>query len=433
MTYHKILILGSLPYKQNAQSRAFDSYFHYWPKEKLHQFFSSPYPPCKGHCSQFYQITDYQILKRNFNSRIKVGRIFYDAELANFKDEEILDNTASKLYKSGKHKTALKRLLRKFIWKKRYWCTEEFVKWIEDFRPEVIFLAWSDDFYMLNIAKFICKKFNLPLISCVGDDYYFNTHFSFSPFYWIYRFKYKRLAKELLQLEGSHIYISEKIKNKYNSYFRISGETIHVSCESQETPHYSPRKIENMVYFGNLGYGRYKTLITFARLMNKKQNKVKIHIYSNEGNDHILKKIKKVDNIVYHGSIPYKDIKGKAAEYDCLLLAEELSRKGIIKDVKYSLSTKVGDSLSFGIPIIAIGNIECGAIEFISKTKTGIVLSSKKDILNFSLNQINSNMIETMMTNATNILKEEFNKEKCCNVFRNTVDSVYSKKNNKNT
>jgi len=428
MEYCKILILGSLPYKQNAQSRAFDSYFHYWPKEKLHQFFSSPFPPSKGHCSQFYQITDYRILKRNFNRKIRVGKIFYDIELASFQDKTILDSNSSKFYKLGKHKTPLKRLFRKFIWKKKYWCSKEFVKWVEDFCPDVVFLAWSDDFYMLNIANFVCKNYDLPLISCVGDDYYFNNHFSLSPFYWIYRFKYKKLAKKVLQLNGSHVYISD-IRNKYNEYFSVSGQTIHVSCERQQISQWVPKKVENMVYFGNLvGYGRYKTLMTFANIINNKQKNIKIHIYSNEQNEQVLKQIKNVKNIVFHGSIPYESIKDKVTDYDCLIIAEELSKKKIIRDVKYSLSTKVGDSLSFGIPIIAIGNIECGTIEFIKNTNTGIVLGTKKDISSFSFDGISSSVIQIMLDNAKNILAKEFNKEKSCETFKKIVDSVCNQK-----
>ncbi len=423
MDYCKILILGSLPYKSNAQSRAFDSYFHYWPKEKLHQFFSSPFPPVKGHCSEFYQVTDYRIFKRNFNHKIKVERIFYDKDLDDFQDNSSISNGASKLYKLGKHKTSLKRLLRKFIWKKRYWCTEDFNKWVDEFKPDVVFLAWSDDFYMLNIANFICQKYNLPLISCVGDDYFFNIHFSFSPLYWIYKYRYRKLARNVLKLKGSHIYISDKIMKKYNDYFSISGKTIHVACDNPQMPDRIPKTIKNMVYFGNLGYGRYKTLITFAKLVNKKHQNLIIHIYSNEQKEHVLKQIKNTSNIIFHGAIPYKDIKDRASDYDCLIIAEELSKKRTISDVKYSLSTKVGDSLSFGMPIVAIGNAECGAIEFIKNANAGIVLETKEDILNFSIDKLDSSVIKQKIDNAKKLLKE-FNKQKSCDIFKSVVDSV---------
>lgn len=419
----KILILGSLPYKPNAQSRAFDSYFHYWEKNNLHQFFSSPYSPIKGHCSQFYQITDYQILRRNFKRNVKVGKIYKDEELSNFEDKCVSEDVL-KLYKSGKHKTPLKRLLRKFIWKKRYWCTNEFIQWIEDFNPDLVFLAWSDDFYMLNIAYFICKKYNLSLISCIGDDYYFNTHFSLSPFYWIYKFLYKKTAKKVLKFKGSHIYIDDKIKNKYNDFFHISGETIHVSCDLKPMPVRVPKQFKNLVYFGNLECGRYKTLILLANLLNKQNKNVTIHIYSNIQNSHILRRIKRSNHIVFHGSIPYAEIKNKVTDYDCVIIAEEISNKNTIKDVRYSLSTKVGDSLSFGIPILAVGNAECGAIEFIKKTHTGIVLENKKEISQFSFGDLDFNGIKTMINNCAHLLSEEFNKDKSCGVFEEVVRTI---------
>lgn len=423
MVNNKILILGSLPYKPNAQSRAFDSYFHYWKKDNLHQFFSSPYRPVRGHCSQFYQITDYQMLKRNFKRNIEVGHVFNDDELNDFQDQQI-DSAVSKLYKSGKHKTPLKRLLRKIIWKERYWCTKEFIKWIEDFCPDIVFLAWSDDFYMLDIAYFVCTKYKLPLISCIGDDYYFNMHFSLSPFYWIYKIMYRRMAKKVLKLKGSHVYIGDKIKNKYNDFFCISGETIHVACDLEKMQAHIPSEFSSLVYFGNLGYGRYKTLITLANLLNKRNESIKIHIYSNVQSDRILAKIRKNKHIEFHGSIPYAEIKNKVINYDGVIIAEELSNKNIIKDVKYSLSTKVGDSLSFGVPIIAVGNIECGAIEFIKKTNTGIVLTSKKDISRFSFADLDFNDIKAMINNSALLLDKEFNKGESCNTFEKIVKTA---------
>ena len=60
----KILIVGTVPYNPFYTSRAFETYFYNWDKDKLAQVFSNKVPPLPGFYRTLYQITDEQILRR---------------------------------------------------------------------------------------------------------------------------------------------------------------------------------------------------------------------------------------------------------------------------------------------------------------------------------------------------------------------------------
>ena len=183
----RVVIVGTVPYNKKSTSRAFDaSIFHYWEKENIVQIFSNTKKPCKGHCEKLYQITDYRMLQRWLGKKINTGVPYYYDDLdIEWKDNDLeLDNAnAEAAYKFGGKHTPLTHLLRGVLWREKFWRTEELDRWLNDFKPECVFLAFSDDYFILKIALYIAQKYNIPIVSCIGDDYYFNNEKTISPLY----------------------------------------------------------------------------------------------------------------------------------------------------------------------------------------------------------------------------------------------------------
>ena len=61
---------------------------------------------------------------------------------------------------------------------------------------------------------YVAEKFDIPIVSCIGDDYYFNVEKTLNPIYHLYKSTYKRLIDSILSWPGSAIYVSDKIKVK---------------------------------------------------------------------------------------------------------------------------------------------------------------------------------------------------------------------------
>lgn len=371
LQFPRLLIVGTVPYNRQSTSRAFDAYFHRWPRERLAQVFSNAATPVKGHCGQLFQITDRMMLNRWFNKSQPVGHAYRYEDLDEDGNSAGNPNTVeinSTLYKFASRHTPLTHLLRKALWRKKYWNTPEFNRWLEDFKPECVFLSFSNDFFILEIALYIAEKFDIPICSSTGDDYYFDGHFSLNPLYYIYHEWYKNLNRRVFRHKGSAIYIGDKIRDKYNSAFGLDGETVYLVSDIKRKPfipidpnHFTVR------YFGNIGFGRNNSLCDVATAFSRIRPDIKIEVYSGERRAEAIRPLREHRNIDFKGSIPYAEVMQKTLDSDILLVVEGLA-KSDINLTRYALSTKVADSLASGCNIVGYGSSECGAIEYLENS-----------------------------------------------------------------
>lgn len=377
----RVLIVGTVPYNKKSTSRAFESYFSGWERENLAQVFSNTKKPVKGHCETLFQITDKRMLKRRLFSKCETGIVYHYNDL----DDEWTDTSLevgnkiySDMYKIGSFHTPTTHLVRKWVWKRKYWCTEKFNNWLDDFAPDCVFLSFSDDFFIPEIALYVAKKFNIPIISSIGDDYYFNTHFSISPFYYIYKLKYRKLIRKIFKHSGSAIYIGDKIRDKYNKEFNLNGETVYLTSDVQRKP-FKEINTENplICYFGNIGAGRNYSLNDIGTALGKINSEYILNVYSNETDERSISILRKNPHIKFHGSVPYTEVKRLNCESDIVVLVEGFSKKDIDK-TRYSLSTKAADSLASGSNILVYGSNECGLIEYMYSTHAAAVCDDRK-------------------------------------------------------
>ena len=380
--HHRVLIVGTVPYNRQTSSRAFESYFSNWEKENLYQIFSNPREPVHGHCDSLYQITDKRMLVRHVK-KIDTGVIFYDKDLNDEWEtlpKQKSTSLISKLYGLGSHKSPVNYLLRGWLWKKKYWCTSKLNEWLDGFSPECVFLAFSDDYFIPQIALYIAEKYDIPIISCIGDDYFFNDRKSISHLYYFYRATYKKLVKRLFAHGGSAAYIGDKIRDKYNEEFGLKGQTVYLTSELCRHEFRPIDAIKPYIsYCGNIRLGRAESLCLIASALGKINSNYKIHVFSNESEERYYKKLKKHPNVIYGGAIPYSEVKNVMNQSDVLLIVEGFEEKDI--DItRYSLSTKVADSLAVGGAVLTFGSIECGAIEYMKQIDCGPVCTEASQL-----------------------------------------------------
>lgn len=380
--HHRVLIVGTVPYNKKSTSRAFDAYFHNWEKENLVQIFSNTKTPCKGHCSELYQITDHRVLKRFLGHKVETGKIFYDRDLPDEWEDNDLEvgEKAAKAYHLGAKHSALTHLLRGLLWRKKLWCTDQLNQWLDRFQPECVFLAFSDDFFIPKIALYVAERYQIPIVSCIGDDYYFNLRFSLNPFYLIYKGLYRRFVRGLFRYPGSAIYISDKIRDKYNSEFGLDGDTVYLTSEISRKP-FTPLNTDQplITYFGNIRMGRNKSLCDIADSLRQIDPNWKLEVYSNEADESYYNILKQNTGIVYGGSIPYSKVKEKMLQSDITVIVEGFAKKEV-EFSRYSLSTKAADALASGCAILVYGSEECGIIEYMKSTEAAMVCTDREQL-----------------------------------------------------
>ena len=388
--YPRVLIVGTVPYNENTPSRAFDAYFHSWERASLRQVFSDPRAPQKGHCSSLYQITDKQMLLRRFGKIKSTGVVYNYDDLPSSIDETKKAESSQKkegsfisaLYKLGKNKTPFNRLARKWLWKKKYWNTESFRAWLDEFKPECVFLAFSDDFFINDIALFVADRFNIPIMACIGDDYYFNDKKSLSPLYHVYRKQYKKLIDEVFSHRASAIYISDKIRDKYNAAFSINGQTVYLNSTIERKP-FSPINVlsPKITYCGNVRLGRAESLAAVAKAFAAINPEYKVEVYTAEKDERYLSILRGCTSIVFKGEVSYGEVKEVFSKSDVVLAVEGFDKESV-NLTRYSLSTKAADSICSGCLIVAFGSKECGLIEYLLSVGCAVVADNDEELIN---------------------------------------------------
>ncbi|MBR4761473.1 MAG: glycosyltransferase family 4 protein [Clostridia bacterium] len=379
----RILIVGTVPYNPNSQSRLYESFFSGFDRRNLAQVFSNTKTPIKGHCERLYQITDQRMLKRRFKKGVSTGKRFvYDELPEKWADNkaEVSGGVFKSLYKLSGKKSALTHLIRAFVWRKRYWCTADFEKWLDEFNPECVFLSFSDDFFIGNIALYIADRFNIPIVAFSGDDYYFNAHFSLSPFYLIYKSLYRRHVQKIFSRCKYASLSSDFIKDKYAEYFGINTMATYLSSSVKRREFKEINKGNPLItYCGNIRIGRNLSLIDVANALKKVNPEYKLHIYSNEDDEKYYKPFEAVDNIIFHGVVPYSEVQRIIADTDIFVVVEGFRKKDI--DVaRYSISTKISDALASGDAVLAYGPYECTAIKYMEASGAAVVCMSNCDL-----------------------------------------------------
>lgn len=424
----RVLIVGTVPYNKKSTSRAFESYFFNWEKENLAQIFSNTKQPAKGHCGTLYQITDQRMVKRRFNHSLETGVIFnYEDLPIEWTDNSLEVGSAffAKLYKLGTVKIPFVYLLRRFTWAKKYWCTDKLNKWLDEFKPQCIFLSFSDDFFIPQIALYVANKYNIPIVSSIGDDYYFSTQFSLSPFYYIYKSEYKKLIRKIFQHKGSAIYIGDKIRDKYNSSFDLDGETVYLTSDIKRKDFSEVNKINpKITYCGNIRLGRNTSLNDIGYALGQINLDYNMDIYSNESDSRYYKIFEKNKNVRFHGSIPYSEVQKEILSSDIVVVVEGF-KQSEVSITRYSLSTKVADSLASGSNILAYGSIECGAIEYMQSIDSSAVCLNQDDLVECISHLIEDTEYQRRnYDNAEKIAQQHHNLVQSSAIFEGVVNKV---------
>lgn len=379
----RILIVGTVPYNKRSTSRAFESYFSGYDRNCLAQIFSNTKKPAKGHCQTLYQITDQRLLLCRFKKKEDPGIIYQYGDLApEWEDNSLETNSAffDMLYHIGTQKSPLIYLLRGVVWKKKYWCTDKLNRWLDDFQPDCVFLAFSDDFFIPQIALYAAQRYHIPIVSCIGDDYFFNDHFSISPFYWLYRSRYKKLVRQVFANGGSAIYISDKIRDKYNTEFGLHGQTVYLTSDLKRRPFTPISKHPAFVYFGNIGLGRYRSLYEIGQALQQISPDYYLDVYSNQIEPRAKKLFSSCPGIRFKGSISYAQVQKEIEKNDVFIIVEGFETEDV-NAVRYSLSTKAADALASGAAILVYGSEEAGVVSYMIETGAAVVCTEPQELI----------------------------------------------------
>lgn len=316
--------------------------------EQVANFYLKEEIPDCDNFTNFYRVSDQDAL-RAFKSfkKIKVGNKISPQ----FQNIEVGQNS-SKVSNSN-FKNPLGSLAREMVWNSKRWISSEFVNWIKDFSPNVILLQAGDAPFLFKLARRIARKMKIPLIIHNCEDYGFKKfNYMSKKHNWLYPFFHHRLARQMkkaIKYSDHCIYNSKELLDLYQTEIKHSASVIMNAGAFDISEGKKPEKFERVVYLGNLGLGREKSILEVGQVLSQYGLELWIYGPFDSKIDEILKDAPGVN---YKEMVSYERVKEIILSSDLLIHIESFEEYAL-KDLKYALSSKIGDYLSSGVPFFA--------------------------------------------------------------------------------
>lgn len=357
--------------------KTFLSLFVGFSNEELCQFFIYPSVPDVKKCRSYFRMTDKSILKSVclFSAR---GTVIQPDETCHSLYEKDSD---ALLYGAPKNKRPSRVLARDLMWKLSRWDTRALNEWIREQNPTHIFVAPGTAKFIYDIALKISKRYSLPIVTYICDDYYFVKPHATA----LGRFQQKLLREKIRELlsRTSHIVtICPELEAAYRSEFGVPSTTIMTGTNYSVADSVSAKEHPSVLtYMGNIRCGRFHSLAEIGKALDELNSAngtdYQLDIYSGEKEDSILDSFAGIRSIHFKGFVGGQEFE-RIFHSSELLLHTEAFDEDSIDLVKHSVSTKIADSLASGIPLFAYGPESVSSMKHLIRNNCAIVSTSRE-------------------------------------------------------
>lgn len=360
-----------------AMGKSLMSMFSGAKKENIAQLFFHSEIPTSDICANYFRITDGNVLKSVF-TRKPAYKIYGSEDIKkNIVNPRTDTGITARIYQAARKKTPLNYLIRDLGWKAGIWNGAELNRWVSDFNPNVIFFASGDYVFSYRIAYGISKKFGIPIVFWCCDDYYIRKNEK-SLLGKIHYNSLMKWAKLVSERSKEMIVISDKMKKDYSEIFKCPITVLRISAE--ENPFSLPfDERSGIVYVGGLGVNRLAPLAELGREMKKQAPSQYIDVYSNDKNPEIKAMLTEENGFRFHGGASAEEVPKIIGKAKFVLHVEAFDDKSR-RRTRYSLSTKIGESLRSGACIIAYGPWDISSIEYLADANAAIILKSADEL-----------------------------------------------------
>lgn len=344
--------------------------------ENLAQVYFHQEIPTRACCLRYFRITDSDVLRSVFTRRARF-RIFSSCDIDESASQSRTDTgNLAKVYQFSRRRTPMIYFLRDTMWCLGKWKTRALEDWARAFAPDVIFFAAGDYAFSYRVALYLSGLLCVPITMWCADDYFIAPQQSRSLLRRLHCRRLRKLAQRVTERSKSVITISDAMQRDYAQLFGFPVQTIRISSDAN--PAALPRaQREGISYVGNLGIDRITPLIELGRALKAAQlpGFETIRVYSGERNPATLAQITEENGLTFCGRLTEQGVERVLGASKFLILVESFDRSAI-RRTKYSLSTKVAESLRSGACIIAYGPDEIASIEYLRRHKAACILNS---------------------------------------------------------
>ena len=370
----KVLLISHNPLSTyNGMGKTMMSLFSSFDKAELCQLYIYPTVPDTDMCGSYYRITDKDVLRFYPSFRVRGKELYPDLSM-----HQMFENSEDEpVYRSPKNKKSSRILARDLMWKLAKWYNRDLEDWLRREAPTVIWVAPGISGFLYDIALKISRKFSLPIVTYICDDYYFTP----APKELWGRTRcalLRRKIRKLMQNTSRLVVISPELKEAYEPVFSLPADVIMTgSTLSRVGGNALKSKSASISFFGNIRCDRYRSLADVGRALDEinreKTTAYRLKIYSEEKNAEILSAFDGIGSIELCDFLT-GDAFDRAISCADYLLHVEAFDEGSIAAVRYSVSTKIADSLASGVPLIAYGPSQIASMQHLIRNRCALTV-----------------------------------------------------------
>lgn len=424
----KTLIISHNPISpNNNMGKTLLSLFDAFNENDLCQLYIYPAAPSIKKCGSYFQITDKMVLDSILKFKA-CGRVVS----VDSKNQQLFDKSQfeDKAFTNKKNKREIKLIFRSLIWRLGFWYNKSLTDWIKTQKPDVIFATGGVSSFFYPLVIKISNKFNLPIVTYVCDDFFFSEKKKdiISKIY--YNILKKNIRKLILK-SSTIVSICDPLSIRYKEFFDVNTVTVYTGVNIRDNVDINEHnKAKNISYFGNLFIGRNTALSEIGKALDEineaRKTDFKLNIYTNTNDTGIKGVFDGIKSVSVSGFVD-ADRVAELMNDSILLLHIEGFADEDIERVRYSMSTKIPESLNSGVCLFAYGPIDDASIEYLHNNNCAIVAETK-EVLKSRLEQalFNEATRGTCIHNALKIAQKNHNQNKQSEKLKSLLEDASS-------
>lgn len=379
----RILVLSSTPWSaNNSFGNSFSSIFEGMEDIEVANIACRPgWPDCYL-VKRFYQMTEKSLLRNLKNKSYPAGE---EHRLNSQKSNAVVVDNIKGWRFGQKKRWQILFWMRDLIWLVGRWKSPELDCFLDDFKPDLIFQPVYYSSYLNDIAQYIKKHTDVPMLGYISDDCYTLKQLSFSPLYWIDRLYKRRKVKKTIEMCELLYVISDIQKEEYEKCFTTKCKILTKGADFSKHPDVKEHDHNplQLVYTGNIGTNRWKSLKMIANVLEKINQdgiKAQLRIYTATPlTTKMEKALNRGQSSFLMGSVPASEVPNIQKDADILVHVEALDLKSRLA-VRHSLSTKIVDYLKAARPILAVGPKDVASMDHLIRNECAIVADHSKEL-----------------------------------------------------
>lgn len=424
----RVLVISHNIFSKTASmGKTLATYFNGWEKDELAQFYIHSEVPTVDICTNYYRFTDKEAIKSIFTR--KGGKIYSKEDIdINKQDSFEFDQKTANAYQKGRKRTPLIYLVRNLVWNLSAWNNRQYKKWVDDFNPDVVFLASGDYAFLYKIALQTAKRKKIPLIISCMDDYYFNNKNKKKFLGKFAHSLFMKQVKKTVNYSSCLMCICQKMSEDYEKLF--NKKCITLNTPSTISAQLNEEKTNAITYLGNLGYKRSEGLVDIGRALKSLDIDGApkfIDVYTTEPREEVLKPLTEENGIKLHKAVSAEEVKKIIGQSLAVVHTESFDNE-TANSVRYSVSTKIADSLASGTCLFAYGPGDIASIKYLKENNAAFVVDSPDDLQQKLIELItNKDLRNQIQNNAIKLANKNHSLEKNNNLILEVIQFLNQK------